>query len=254
MLREFKGYAAFGLGFFVVLELMLVAAVYFWPTFEENIEAIRNMASAVTMLSQLVGQIDQFGVTGYVVGQHFFKGCGALGTAAAVLFAANAIAGEAHRGTMEMWLARPVSRFRLMSERWAGGALAVVIPVFVSSATTPALMTIVDKSMDMSDLMRCSVHMSAFLLAIYSLTFLWSSYGSDPMRISFAMLFGAILVFALYLVEGLTNYSLYRLVDIEVFMDIVHQDRLDWRMVGPLLGVSAMFFGLSLRGFRTRVP
>ena len=254
MFRNLKGYVVFGLGFFVVLELMLVAAVYFWPTFEENIEAIRSMASVLTGLGQIISQIDQFGVTGYIVGQHYFKGCSALGTAAAVLFAANAIAGEAHRGTMEMWLARPVSRLRLMSERWLGGLLAIVIPVFVTSATVPALLTLVDKSMDQSDLLRCSIHMSAFLLAVYSLTFLWSCHGSDPMRISFVVLFASILVFALYLVEGLTNYSLYRLVDIEVFMDIVLQDRLDWWIVGPLLGVSALFFGLSLRGFRARVP
>jgi ABC-type transport system involved in multi-copper enzyme maturation permease subunit len=61
-------------------------------------------------------------VFAYVTGQHFFKGCNTLGTAAAVLLAVGAVAGEAHRGTLEIWLARPLSRRRILSERWVQGA------------------------------------------------------------------------------------------------------------------------------------
>ena len=254
MFRGWKGYVVYGFGFFVVLEIMLVAAIYWWPTFEENVDAIKNIAAPVAILSELVDQVDQFGVSGYIVGQHYFKGCSALGTAAAVMFAAHAIAGEAHRGTMELWLARPASRLRLMTERWIGGMLAVVVPVFATSATVPALLGMVDKSMDFGDLWRCSAHMSIFLVAVYSVTFFWSSLGSDPIRISFTMLFGAVLVFALYLVEGVTNYSIYRLVDIEVFMKIVNTNGLDWRIVTPLLFVSGILYAAALKGFRTRVP
>ncbi|MEM6672553.1 MAG: ABC transporter permease subunit [Planctomycetota bacterium] len=254
-MRGIKGYALYAAGFFVVLEIMLAAAIYWWPTFAENIPSLKKFAAPIAALGQLVDQVDQFGVDGYVVGQHYFKGCGALGTAAAVLFAAPAIAGEAHRGTMEMWLARPVSRARLLTERWIGGALAVAVPVFATSLTVPLLLSLTgDKSMDWSDLLRCSLHMSLFLIAIYAVTFLWSSFGSEPMRISFTMLFITVLLFALYLVEGVTNYSLFRLVDIEVFMELVTSDALNWRIVGPLLAVTIVAYALSLRAFRVRVP
>ena len=155
---------------------------------------------------------------------------------------------------MEMWLARPVSRARLLTERWVGGMIAIVLPVFATSATVPAMLVMFDKTMEWNDLWMCSFHMSAFLMVVYAATFLWSSYGSEPLRISFVMMFGAILVFALYLVESVTNYSLYRLVDIEVFMEIVLTDGLDWRMVAPMLILTLVLYGLSLRAFRTRVP
>lgn len=254
MFRGARGYLIYGLGFFVVLEIMLVAAVYWWPTFEENLPSIKAIAAPIKILSSLVDQVDQFGVSGYIVGQHFFKGCSALGTAAAVLFAANAIAGEAHRGTMEIWLARPVSRLRLMSERWLGGLMVVTVPVFATSATVPYLLSMFDKTMPMSDLMRCSVHMSAFLAAIYAVAFLWSSYGSEPMRISFVMLFASVMVFALYLVEGVTHYSLYRLVEIKVFMRIITEDAMNWTLLAPMLACTVVAYVLSARAFGQRVP
>ncbi|MEM9381699.1 MAG: ABC transporter permease subunit [Planctomycetota bacterium] len=254
MVRGLRGYALYGLGFFLVLEIMLGAAIYWWPSFEENIESLKTFATPLPMLGEMLDQIDRGGVAAYVVGQHYFKGCSTLGTAAAILFAAGAIAGEAHRGTMEMWLARPVSRARLLTERFVGGMIAVVLPVFATSATVPAMLRFFDKTMEWGDLWRSSFHMCAFLLVVYAVTFLWSSYGSEPLRISFVMMFGAILVFALYLVESVTNYSLYRFVDIEVFMEIVIADSLDWRMVAPMLALTLVLYGLSLRAFRTRVP
>ncbi|MEM8711812.1 MAG: ABC transporter permease subunit [Planctomycetota bacterium] len=254
MIRGFKGYALYAFGFFLVLEMMLAAAIYWWPNFMENIGSIKALAAPVPMLKQLVGQVDKGGVAGYVVGQHYFKGCATLGTAAAVLFASGAVAGEAHRGTMESWLARPVSRLRLLTERWIFGLLAVIVPVFATSATIPQLLKLVDQTMEWNDLILCSVHMSAFLAAVYSITFLWSALGSEPLRISFIMLFGAILTFAIYLVENITNYSLYRLVDIEVFMEIVMKDRLDWVYVAPMLSLAVVLYGGSVAAFRRRIP
>ena len=128
------------------------------------------------------------------------------------------------------------------------------MPVFVSSYTIPALLTRVDQTMAWGDLTRCSIHMSAFLGAVYSIAFLWSSLGSEPLRISFVMLFASILTFAIYMVETITNYSLYRIVDIEVFMGIVMKNQLDWRYVGPMLGVSALLYVLSLKAFQQRLP
>ncbi|MFT5733136.1 MAG: ABC-2 type transport system permease protein [Planctomycetota bacterium] len=254
MIRGLKGYALYGFGFFLVIEMMLAAAIYWWPNFMENISSIKMIASPVPMLKQLVDQVDRGGVAGYVVGQHYFKGCATLGTAAAILFASGAVAGEAHRGTMELWLARPVSRLRLLTERYVLGLLAVLLPVFVSSFTIPPLLTIVDQTMDWSDLTRCSIHMGAFLSVVYSVAFFWSSLGSEPLRISFVMLFGSILTFAIYLVETITNYSLYRLVDIKVFMEIVMKDRLDWWYVIPMLALSAVLYALSVQAFRRRLP
>ena len=254
MIRGLKGYALYGFGFFLVLELMLAAAIYWWPNFMENITSYKALAAPMPILGKLMKQADEGGVAGYVVVQHFFKGCSTLGTASAILFASGAVAGEAHRGTMELWLARPVSRLRLLTERYILGLLAVIIPVFATSFTIPQLLTLVDQTMEWSDLVRCSVHMSAFLAVVYSIAFLWSCLGSEPLRISFTMLFLSILTFAIYMVETITNYSLYRLVDAKVFMKIVLRDQLNWTAVGPMLLLTAFLYGLSFKAFARRVP
>ena len=256
MLRSFRSYLVYGTGLFVVLEIMLFAAVWYWPEFMENIGSIFKLAKFSPILSQQVTAIEEGGVVAYIVGQHFFKGCSAVGVSGAVLFAANTIAGEAHRGTLEIHLARPVSRARLMAERWFGGLVAIALPVLLTSLTIPPMMEAreIEPLMDWSDVVRCSVYMSIFLAPVYAATFAWSAMSSEPLRSSLTALFLAILAFALYFVEMATNYTPFRLVDIRVFMDIVDNDALDWRYAAPMLVSTAVLYFVALRAFRARTP
>jgi len=252
MERTLRSYILPALGYFLVLEFMLFAAIWFWPDFRENSSLFRSMAPPA-----LKGIVDAFGtggVSSYVNGQHFFKGCNTLGTAAAVLFAMGAVAGEAHRGTLEIWLARPFPRYRLLLERWVAGALALSIPVFLTSATIPSLLAMHGESMDYSDLMLCSAHESLFLLILYSITFLWSVHSSRPARLALVMLFLTTMQFALYLVKGITDFTLFRLSDLPVYGRIMHDNALDWRLVLPMCTAIVVLVALSLRGFARRTP
>jgi len=197
----------------VVLEMLLVPAVLFWPSFRDNIDSLRGLMP-FKVARDMLEQFGQAGAAGYICGQQFFKACNTLGTAAAVLFAAGAVAGEAHRGTLELWLSRPISRRRLLLERWAGGALALVVPVFLTSATIPWLVTLVDEEIGLQAMLLCAAHQSALLLAFYSATFFCSTVGSNPLGIGFAMLLFTIFEFAIYLIEKVTHFSLFRLADI----------------------------------------
>jgi len=254
MNREAKSYLFRSLGFFLVLEAMLAAAIFWWPSFVENVATLKKLAAPMPMLQDMVNQLEEGGVAAYVVGQHYFKGCNTLGTAAAVLFAMGAVAGEVHRGTLELWLSRPVSRWRLLSERYFGGLAAVVVPVFATSLTVPLLLAQVDESMGLSGLMMCSLHMSLFLGAIYSVTFLLSAMGSQPTRIAFVMLFFNIFEFATYMVKEITEYSMYRLADIEVFMKIVLQGKLNWTFMTIMFGICVGCFLGAQAAFQRRVP
>jgi len=74
MLREHR-FAAWGaLAWFVVLEALLVGAILFWPSFEDNIDALRDMAP-MESLKGMIDQLEAGGIVAYVNGQHFFKGC-----------------------------------------------------------------------------------------------------------------------------------------------------------------------------------
>ncbi len=253
MRRELRFYAAGALAYCVVLEALLVGAILFWPEFEDNIEALRDMAP-MESLKAIVDRIGVGGVTAYVNGQHFFKGANTVGTLAGVVFAMGAVAGEVHRGTFELWLARPLSRRRLLLERWLLGALATVVPVFVTSLSVPWLLAHVHESMPLGPLMLCAAHESLLLLAIYAVTFLWSCLASNPVPIAFGMLLFTVFHFSIYLIQDVTHWSIFRLTDIDVFARIGAAHALDTRLALPLAGVSALCLALSLAVFARRAP
>ena len=241
------------LGFLVVLEGILVPAILFWPNFRDNIDALRGMAP-LPMLRDMVDALGEGGIAAYVLGQQFFKGCNSLGVAAGILFAMGAVAGEAQRGTLEIWLSRPLSRKRQLTEKWVGGALAITLPVFISSATIPWLISFVDETMELGSLMVCSLHQSLFLVMIYSITFLLSTMGRKPILIAFVMLFFTTFEFAIYLVKTATHYSLFRLVDVPVFLAIYGKTSLDLEKTAILVASIAVCYVASLFIFERRVP
>lgn len=254
MERALRSYLGPALGYLLVLEGLLAAAILFWPSFRDNVESLKAIAGPLPMLRDMVTQIGAAGVAAYVHGQHFFKGCNTLGTAAAILFAMSAVAGEAHRGTLELWLARPFSRPRLLLERYFAGALALVLPVFLSTASVPWLLGFVGESMALGPLMLCAAHQSLFLLALYSATFLCSTLASRPILIALWMIFFTTLEFSLYLVKTLTDYSIFRLTDIETFARITSRGAL---APAPTLGLALLSLALtaaSLHAFARRVP
>lgn len=253
MREELKAVGWRTLGYFVVLEGLLVAAILFWPRFQENLDALKGMAP-MQVLQDLVDTIDQTGVVAYVNGQQFFKGCNSVGTAAAVFLAMGAVAGEAHRGTLEIWLARPFSRRRILTQRYAAGALALVLPVLASTATIPWLLGYVGEELDLGPLLLCAAHQSLFLLAFYSLTFLYSCASSKPAQIAFVVLMASTFQFAIYMIQDVSRWSIFRLTDVLTFGRIYDARALDAGSAIGLAAVSAIAFELSQRVFARRTP
>jgi ABC-2 type transport system permease protein len=253
-MARLTGLALFALAYALLLEAMLAAAILFWPEFAANLTTFRSMTSAIPIAGEMLSQIEELGLPAYVLGQHFFKGCNALGTAAAVLFAAPAVAGEVHRGTLEMWLARPFSRRRLLLERWAAGALALVVPVFVTTLTIPALCARVDEFEPYGPYLQCAAQQALFLLAIYGVTFLCSCAGSNPNRIALTVLFVTVFQFALYMIKNVTHWSLYRLCDMNVLLEIYDAGSWNGPIVAALAGTVVATLVASLFVFERRTP
>ncbi|HPF14199.1 MAG: ABC transporter permease [Planctomycetes bacterium] len=252
--REIKYYAIYGLFLFAMLEALLYAAIHWWPAFAENMGAMKALAAPLPILKDQINLVDKLGAPAYVAGQHYFKACNILGSTAAILFASNAIAGEVHRGTFEVWLARPVSRLRLFTERFLLGYAAIGVAVLLSSLTTPALLQTVGTTMAYSDLVRCSLFQTLFLGAMYSVTYVFSAVSSQPLKIAFVMLFFAITEFAIYMVKTITHFSIFRWSDIETYATIIGRNELDLQRVGVLLLIQALAFGIGLQRFLRRSP
>jgi ABC-type transport system involved in multi-copper enzyme maturation permease subunit len=253
MVRELRAVAWKALAYALVLEAMLVAAILYWPQFRDNIPAILRLVPGKVMGGMVAAMTSQ-GAQGYVTFQHFFKGCHLLGGAAAAVFAAGAVAGEAHRGTLEIWLALPFSRRRLLAERYVAGLLAVALPILATTATIPWLLSLVKEDSRLLPYALAAVHECVFLAAIYSATFLVSALGSRPVAIAFGAILVLVLELALYLVMDLTHGSIYRLADIDRFSRIYETGALDPRVLIPLALASAVCFLGAQAAFARRVP
>ncbi len=254
MERTWRAYVLPSLGFLVLLVLHAAAVVYWWPDFEENIESVQAMVP-IAKLQNVIAQIGEAGVTSYVHFQHFVKFSNILGTVAAVLFSCGAVAGEAHRGTLEIWLARPFSRHRILMERWFAGALALSLPILISTATIPTLLErLVGEEMELGPLMLGAVHQTLFLLVIYSLSFLLSTVSRRPLEIAVTLLFLGLFEGVIYLVQEITHTSIYRLADLDDYALILHRGSLDLPLVGGFVLTTAALVGLSLFAFSRRVP
>jgi len=253
MRGELRAKLWMGIAYFVVLEALLVAAVLYWPQFAKNLEHLKSLIP-LDVLREMADRIEESGASAYVHAQHFFKGCNALGGLVAVIFAMNAVAAEAQRGTLEIWLARPLSRRRLLLERWCAGAFWLCAPVLVSTATVPLLGRFVDERFDLPLLLVCATHQSLFLLAMYSITFLGSAASSNPLAIGFSMLLLAIGELSLYMIERLTHWSVFRFADVGLYQGIYDTGSVPWHITLPLAAVSLACVLVSLRVFSRRTP
>jgi ABC-type transport system involved in multi-copper enzyme maturation permease subunit len=243
------------LGLCVVLTTALGLAVAYFPTYAENLGEIKKLAP-LKVLQNMLSELEAGGVWAYMAGQHLFKGCNTIGCVAAVIFGAFAIAGESDRRTMEIVLARPFSRRRILLMRYASGALAVAIPVFLTTFAINPLMAWfkIDAQFSAQLLGLAALHQSLFLLAVFSLSFLCSALSHRPGRIAGVILALGMVQFSLYLVEKATAWSVFRLSDIWRFQYIEEHMRLEGRVVWPMAGFCLLCLFAAERAFVRRQP
>jgi len=254
-MRRVSGVLVFGgIGYFLILELLLVAAVLYWPDFVKSITGLMGLARPLPVVGEMLENIDDVGFYAYAAGQHYFKGCNLLGSVAAVMFGVGTVAGEVHRGTLEILLARPLSRRRILAERTLAGWIAFALPTLLSTLTLPYLASVVGEYVDYSTVLLGVTHEIAFLTMIYGLTILLSAVASNPTKIALAILLPVGFSYAIYFVKRLTHYSPLRLADMYDFIRIEEERSLDWATIGAMLGAAAVFYLGAQLAFSRRVP
>jgi len=237
--------------FFVLLEANLVVSVLFYPDFAENMPVWVKLVP-IPVIRESLDLIAEHGFAGYVLGQQFFKSVNTLGTAAAALFAMGAVAREVENRTIEFLVSRPVGRGRILATKFALGAAAILVPVFLSSISTVPLGVAIGETIETIPLLLCAAHASLFLLVLYAVTFLLSTLSSEQGKVAFLVLGLSTLSFALYMVKGATDYSVYRLSDFFVHLDIFVERRLPVATDASLAGALVALYALAHRAFVRR--
>ncbi|ASU86121.1 hypothetical protein CDO52_08845 [Nocardiopsis gilva YIM 90087] len=106
-----------------------VTAMYsaFWPTMKDSADLMDAYAQSMPEVAEAMGWADMTTPEGYLNGTVYGLLVPILMVIAAVTFGTRAIAGDEEEGGLELVLAHPVSRVRLLVQRFA--ALVVVIAV-----------------------------------------------------------------------------------------------------------------------------
>ena len=207
------------LGYFIILEAALVAAILYWPKFNENIPAIANMVP-FPALQRLVESVEVDGYWPYLAVQQWFKGCSLFGLAAAAFLTSGVVARDADQKTAEFLLSRPLSRKRVLLTRWMAASCLVIIPVYITSITAIWISPAVDETLRWSDVLLSSTFMSLFLLMLVTFTAMISAMSSHQLKAGIILIGFILLNFAFYLIQEIDEISLFKTVDVWVFMNI----------------------------------
>lgn len=244
-----------GLIFAIFLLAHLAVIIGFYPKFVEQQGALLSIAKSLGGVFSKTAEISAKSEWGYMASQQYFKFADTLGTFVAVLYAASAIASDASRRTLEIWLAQPIPRWRQLVERYLAGALSIALPLVATSALAPAIGQLVgvELSSTAGEWTLAGLHATAFLLVIYGLTFLISTRADQLVRPVLIVALSGAAAYAMYFVPVLTDFSPYRYADADTFVKI-QSGGLNSTVFGVLLALNAALLGLSLWSFSRRLP
>lgn len=235
----------------VLLEVHLILVSLYYPDFAENVAGIKA-AIPIDFFRQMVDAAAARGFESYVCIQHFAKAINTFGTFAAVFFACGAVAGEVERGTIEYLVSRPWSRSRILLVKYCVGALALLVPIWLVTPTILPMGAYLEEKVTLKPLILQTVHSSAFLLTLYSLTFALSAFLSDAFWVAFLILGFTLIEFAVLVVKGASYLSIYKLADWSYTLDMLGKQKLPWGVELGMLGASAILYIVAAWRFNRR--
>ena len=238
------------LGYFIILEAALVAAILYWPKFRDNMPAIANLVP-FDSLQRLMESVEIEGYWPYLAVQQWFKGCSLFGLAAAAFLTSGVVARDADQKTAEFLLSRPISRKRVLLTRWMAASCLVIIPVYITSITAIWISPAVDEQVSWSDVLLSSTFMSLFLLMLVTFTAMISAMSSHQLKAGIILIGFILLNFAFYLIQEIDEISLFKTIDVWVFMEIQAGD-LPWITSGCYLGATIIMLLIALGVYSRR--
>ena len=195
--------------------------------------------------------MEEKGFWAYFSIQHFWKGAGIFGIAAAGLMGSGIVAREADQRTAELLLSRPVSRARILCERWCAGAFLLLGPFLIAALLGGWMAPDVGEFLPKGALLMAVAHCSLFLLAVYTLTTWLSSMFTHQLKAGILVLGFMLLNLAIYMVKELWFWSLYNLVDLDLTLGMP-DGIYPWSQTLWLAAATAFFYAATLFSFTRR--
>lgn len=238
------------LGYTGLLLINMLAGTYYWPEMRDNFPEIIKLIP-FEPIQQFARAFDENGFWAYFCVQHFFKGAGMFGLAAAGLMGSGLVAREVDRRTAELLLSRPISRARILFARWSTGAVLLFVPFVAVALLNVAIAPDVDEKLPLGSLVKASAYTYLFILTCFTATVALSTRFSHQLKAGLLVLGFMLMQLAIYMIDRLWDFSLYNLIDLDLTLPI-DDGIFPWYQAGWMIALITLFYGLALWGFRSR--
>jgi len=238
------------LAYLVILEIGVVAAVTMWPNLKAEAAAIGRLFPAKflqRMFSAISDPNQALAFNAYMAAQLFFKGTNIVALAFGVLLGTGMVARERENQTLEFLLARPISRSHVLRSKFAVVALAMLLPIFITSMSAVPLSWFVEEALDPWRVLAASLHAAAFALLFLTATTVASVVCRSQVHVAAAVGAFIIVQVVVFFVQVIRVASIFRLADFDVFGPLMmgqapFRDVFLGSTVWLLLGAAALYW------------
>jgi len=236
--------------FTVLMSAGSVIQVLFWPNLEKMMPAM--VEAMPEFLRGIFGSIATEGFFFWIITQQFIKNIGVFGSALAILLGASALAREMENGTMELLLAQPISRARVLAEKFVFNAAVLALPVLVSTMIVYPTAMVIGERIDPLSLLIASLYCYSVLVVVFAFTFALGAVIDEQMKALSISLSVCILMLLFMIFDESKFLSIFTYIDPDHLRPIFVAGRVPWGAALIFVAISAGFLGLTYLVFRKK--
>lgn len=221
------------ISFTLLMVAISVAQVLLWPTFTKMIPALKEMVPSA--FSWIVDGFVDDGFVYFLITQQMIKNVGMFGGFLAILLGASAISKELENGTMVHLLAQPISRTRVILEKYIFNALALSFPVIFSTVLVSPIAPMINENLDLLYMFYSGVFSYLIVLNIFSLVFLAGIFLDEQIKTISIGLGFTITMMILSIFKETSFLSVYGWMDPKILKPLIKAGIFPWNKLWYLL-------------------
>ncbi|MCK9519720.1 MAG: ABC transporter permease [Dehalococcoidia bacterium] len=248
--KTLRDYRAAFISIAFVLFAIALLDLLIYPSYKDSLEDFELPAG----FEGFIGESPLSSPEGFIAAE-FFAWIPLLLIVVAVIAGTGIIAGEEAAGTMDLLLAQPVSRRRLLLERFGGAALGLLAAALAGLPGFALGMLLVDFDLGFGRIIAATVNMVPVTLLFLAFSIWMSSALANRTQASIVSIGLVVAAYFLNLIGASADVLEWpRKLSPFYWADgsRVLVDGFDYARAGGLLAVAALFVLLALRSFEQR--
>lgn len=185
----------------------------------------------------------------YLISQWFNKNLLQLGFILAILLGIGAIAGEIQAKTAEFLLSKPISRSRVILEKYCTMCCLLFAAVLVSSLAVYPTALIIKEQISLIRVLLSILPVFPALLAVFSYTFFFSTIFNDQIKTAAASIGLSVIFVVLGVLEKTQKFSIFYYADAT---KVLLKGQLPWANILGLLAFALIFLPFSIYLFQRK--